>query len=164
LIGLYILHIYSLQKQSTKQSAKQSKAMYSASVKSASANASISININITSDSIEECISALEKVVGRSLSCEAEVMYDAQEIPEERPSAHERPETEEKPKKNYVSGWLLFRRDRGPQAKKVLEKLRIVASGPNLVKVLSAMWAEIGEQQRAVYNEKAKAIRSEPVF
>jgi hypothetical protein len=91
-------------------------------------------------------------------------MYDAQEIPEERPSAHERPEPEEKPKKNYVSGWLLFRRDRGPQAKKVLEKLRIVASGPNLVKVLGAMWAEIGEQQRAVYNEKAKAIRSEPVF
>jgi hypothetical protein len=32
------------------------------------------------------------------------------------------------------------------------------------VKVLGAMWAEIGEQQRAVYNEKAKAIRSEPVF
>jgi hypothetical protein len=126
--------------------------MYSASVKSASANASISINI--TSDSIEECISALEKVVGRSLCCEADVMYDAQDVPE----------PEEKPKKNYVSGWLLFRRDHGQQAKKVLEKLRIVASGPNLVKVLGAMWAEIGEQQRAVYNEKAKAIRSEPVF
>ena len=126
--------------------------MYSASVKSANANASISINI--TSDSIEECISAFEKVVGRSLCCETEVMYDAQDVPD----------PEEKPKKNYVSGWLLFRRGRGPQAKKVLEKLRIVASGPNLVKVLSAMWAEIGEQQRAVYNEKAKAIRSEPVF
>jgi hypothetical protein len=143
-----MLHIYSLHKQSK----AKHKAMYSASVKSASANASI--NISITSDSIEECISALEKVVGRSFSCEAEVMYDAQEIPE----------PEEKPKKNYVSGWLLFRRDRGPQAKKVLEKLRIVASGPNLVKVLGAMWAEIGEQQRAVYNEKAKAIRCEPVF
>jgi hypothetical protein len=130
--------------------------MYSASVKSANANASI--NISITGDSIEECISALEKVVGRSFSCEAEVMYDAQEIPEERP------ETEEKPKKNYVSGWLLFRRAHGQQAKKVLEKLHIVASGPNLVKVLGAMWAEIGEQQRAVYNEKAKAIRSEPAF
>jgi hypothetical protein len=151
-------HIYSLHKQSK----TQNKAMYSASVKSASANASISINI--TSDSIEECISALEKVVGRSLCCEAEVMYDAQEIPEERPSVHERPETEEKPKKNYVSGWLLFRRAHGQQAKKVLEKLHIVASGPNLVKVLGAMWAEIGEQQRAVYNEKAKAIRSEPAF
>jgi len=136
--------------------------MYSASVKSASANASI--NINITGDSIEECVSAFEKVVGRSLCCEAEVMYDAQEIPEERPFPHERPETEEKPKKNYVSGWLLFRRAHGQQAKKVLEKLRIVASGPNLVKVLGAMWAEIGEQQRAVYNEKAKAIRSEPAF
>jgi hypothetical protein len=82
----------------------------------------------------------------------------AQEIPEERP------ETEEKPKKNYVSGWLLFRRAHGQQAKKVLEKLHIVASGPNLVKVLGAMWAEIREQQRAVYNEKAKAIRSEPAF
>ena len=132
--------------------------MYSASVKSANASANASININITSDSIEECISALEKVVGRSVCCEAEVMYDAQEIPEERP------ETEEKPKKNYVSGWLLFRRAHGQQAKKVLEKLHIVASGPNLVKVLGAMWAEIGEQQRAVYNEKAKAIRSEPAF
>jgi len=128
--------------------------MYSASVKSANA----SININITGDSIEECVSAFEKAVGRSLCCEAEVMYDAQEIPEERP------ETEEKPKKNYVSGWLLFRRAHGQQAKKVLEKLHIVASGPNLVKVLGAMWAEIGEQQRAVYNEKAKAIRSEPAF
>jgi len=123
--------------------------MYSASVKSASASASISISI--TSDSIEECVSVLEKVVGRSLYCEAEVMYDAQEIPE----------PQEKPKRNYVSGWLLFRRDNGPQAKKVLEKLRIVACGPNLVKVLSAMWAEIGEEGRSVYNEKAKAIRSE---
>jgi hypothetical protein len=130
--------------------------MYSASVKSASANASI--NISITGDSIEECVSAFEKAVGRSFTCEAEVMYDAQERPEERP------ETEEKPKKNYVSGWLLFRRAHGQQAKKVLEKLCIVASGPNLVKVLGAMWAEIGEQQRAVYNEKAKAIRSEPAF
>jgi len=125
---------------------------------SANASANASININITGDSIEECISALEKVVGRSLTCEDEVMYDAQEIPEERT------ETEEKPKKNYVSGWLLFRRDNGPQAKKVLEKLHIVASGPNLVKVLGAMWAEIGEERRSVYNEKAKAIRSEPVF
>ena len=132
--------------------------MYSASVKSANASANASININITSDSIEECVSAFEKAVGRSFTCEAEVMYDAQEIPEERP------ETEEKPKKNYVSGWLLFRRAHGQQAKKVLEKLCIVASGPNLVKVLGAMWAEIGEQQRAVYNEKAKAIRSEPAF
>ena len=136
--------------------------MYSASVKSASANASI--NISITGDSIEECVSAFEKAVGRSFTCEADVMYDAQEIPEERPFPHERPETEEKPKKNYVSGWLLFRRAHGQQAKKVLEKLCIVASGPNLVKVLGAMWAEIGEQQRAVYNEKAKAIRSEPAF
>jgi hypothetical protein len=132
--------------------------MYSASVKSANASANASININITGDSIEECVSAFEKAVGRSFTCEAEVMYDAQEIPEERP------ETEEKPKKNYVSGWLLFRRAHGQQAKKVLEKLHIVASGPNLVKVLGAMWAEIGEQQRAVYNEKAKAIRSEPAF
>jgi hypothetical protein len=132
--------------------------MYSASVKSANASANASININITGDSIEECVSAFEKAVGRSFTCEAEVMYDAQEIPEERP------ETEEKPKKNYVSGWLLFRRAHGQQAKKVLEKLCIVASGPNLVKVLGAMWAEIGEQQRAVYNEKAKAIRSEPAF
>jgi len=138
--------------------------MYSASVKSASANASINININITGDSIEECVSAFEKAVGRSLCCEADVMYDAQEIPEERPCAQERHYTEEKPKKNYVSGWLLFRRAHGQQAKKVLEKLHIVASGPNLVKVLGAMWAEIGEQQRAVYNEKAKAIRSEPAF
>ena len=129
----------------------------SASANIKSANASINININITSDSIEECISALEKVVGRSMSCDAEVMYDAQE----KPSAEEKHDAEEKPKKNYVSGWLLFRRDRGPQAKKVLEKLHIVASGPNLVKVLSAMWAEIGEEQRAKWNEKAKAIRSE---
>lgn len=83
---------------------------------------------------------------------------------EEMHDAQERPEPEEKPKKNYVSGWLLFRRAHGQQAKKVLEKLRIVASGPNLVKVLGAMWAEIGEEQRAVYNEKAKAIRSEPAF
>jgi len=149
--GLYILHIYSLQKQSE---AKQSEAMYSASVKSASTNASINININITGDSIEECVSAFDKAVGRSLCCEADVMYDAQE----------RPQPEEKSKKNYVSGWLLFRRDHGQQAKKVLEKLHIVASGPNLVKVLGAMWADIGEQQRAVYNEKAKAIRSEPAF
>jgi len=138
--------------------------MYSASVKSASASANASINISITGDSIEECVSAFEKAVGRSFTCEADVMYDAQEIPEERPFPHERPETEEKPKKNYVSGWLLFRRAHGQQAKKVLEKLCIVASGPNLVKVLGAMWAEIGEQQRAVYNEKAKAIRSEPAF
>jgi hypothetical protein len=128
--------------------------MYSASIKSAS------ISINITSDSIEDCVSCvsvLEKVVGRSFNCEAEEMYDAQEMP----CAQEMPYTEEKPKRNYVSGWLLFRRDHGPQAKKVLEKLRIVASGPNLVKVLGAMWAEIGEEQRGVYNEKAKAIRSE---
>ena len=159
MIGLFGLHIYSLQLESIKQSEKrkaQSKAMYSASVKSASANASISINI--TSDSIEECISALEKVVGRSLSCEADVMYDAQERPEERP------EPEEKPKKNYVSGWLLFRRDRGPQAKKMLEQLRMVASGPTLVRVMSAMWAEIGDEERAKWNEKAKAIRSETAF
>ena len=130
----------------------------SANIKSASANISIRISISITSDSIEECISALEKVVGQSFSCEPDVMYDAQERPEEKPDA------QEKPKKNYVSGWLLFRRDRGPQAKKVLEKLHIVASGPNLVKVLSAMWAEIGEEQRAKWNEKAKAIRYETEF
>ena len=128
----------------------------SANIKSANA----SININITSDSIEECISALEKVVGRSMSCDAEVMYDAQE----KPSAEEKHDAEEKPKKNYVSGWLLFRRAHGPQAKKVLEKLHIVASGPNLVKVLSAMWAEIGERERAMWNEKAKAIRYETAF
>lgn len=131
----------------------------SASANIKSANASISISI--TSDNIEDCVSALEKVVGRSFSSDhgddidgAEVMYDAQE----------KHDAEEKPKKNYVSGWLLFRRDRGPQAKKVLEKLHIVASGPNLVKVLSAMWAEIGEEQRAKWNEKAKAIRSETTF
>lgn len=134
--------------------------MYSASASANIKSANASININITSDSIEECISALEKVVGRSISCEAEVMYDAQE----KPSDEEKHDAEEKPKKNYVSGWLLFRRDRGPQAKKVLEKLHIVASGPNLVKVLSAMWAEIGEEQRAKWNEKAKAIRSETTF
>ena len=134
--------------------------MYSASASANIKSANASININITSDSIEECISAFEKVVGRSISCEAEVMYDAQE----KPSAEEKHDAEEKPKKNYVSGWLLFRRDRGPQAKKVLEKLHIVASGPNLVKVLSAMWAEIGEEQRAKWNEKAKAIRSETTF
>lgn len=141
--------------------------MYSASASANIKSANASININITSDSIEDCISALEKVVGRSFSSDhgddidgAEEMHDAQE----KHDTEERPFAEEKPKKNYVSGWLLFRRDRGPQAKKVLEKLHIVASGPNLVKVLSAMWAEIGERERAKWNEKAKAIRSETAF
>jgi len=104
----------------------------------------------MSSASFEERVSALEKVVEWLFSPD--------------PPNEEKPAYEEKPKRNYVSGWLLFRRDRGPQAKKVLEKLRIVASGPNLVKVMSAMWAEIGEEQRAVYNEKAKAIRCETAF
>jgi len=93
------------------------------------------------SASIEERVSALEKAV------------DGMRSAEEKPA-------DEKPKKNYVSGWLLFRRDRGPQAKKMLEKLRMVASGPNLVRVMSAMWAEIGDEERAKWNEKAKAART----
>jgi hypothetical protein len=110
----------------------------------------------MSSASFEERVSALEKVV--------EWLFSPDPPNEEKPVYEEKPAYEEKPKRNYVSGWLLFRRDRGPQAKKVLEKLRIVASGPNLVKVMSAMWAEIGEEQRAVYNEKAKAIRCETAF
>jgi hypothetical protein len=94
------------------------------------------------SASIEERVSALEKAVHG--------MRSAEEKPADDP---------EKPKKNYVSGWLLFRRDRGPQAKKMLEKLRMVASGPNLVRVMSAMWAEIGDEERAKWNEKAKVAR-----
>ena len=94
------------------------------------------------SASIEERVSALEKAVDGMCSAE------------EKPA-------DEKPKKNYVSGWLLFRRDRGPQAKKMLDKLRMVASGPNLVRVMSAMWAEIGDEERAKWNEKAKVARTE---
>ena len=100
------------------------------------------------SASIEERVSALEKAV------------DGMRSAEEKPSDTEKPADPEKPKKNYVSGWLLFRRDRGPQAKKMLEKLRMVASGPNLVRVMSAMWAEIGDEERAKWNEKAKAART----
>ena len=100
------------------------------------------------SASIEERVSALEKAV--------DGMRSAEEKPVDDP---EKP-ADEKPKKNYVSGWLLFRRDRGPQAKKMLEKLRMVASGPNLVRVMSAMWAEIGDEERAKWNEKAKAART----
>jgi hypothetical protein len=100
------------------------------------------------SASIEERVSALEKAV--------DGMRSAEEKPADDP---EKPD-DEKPKKNYVSGWLLFRRDRGPQAKKMLEKLRMVASGPNLVRVMSAMWAEIGDEERAKWNEKAKVART----
>ena len=114
----------------------------SANIKSASANISIRIKSSDHGIDIDVDIDS------------AEEMHDAEE----------KPDAQEKPKKNYVSGWLLFRRDRGPQAKKVLEKLHIVASGPNLVKVLSAMWAEIGERERATWNEKAKAIRYETEF
>ena len=149
------MYIYSprTKKQRTKQIT-----MYSASASANIKSANTSISISITSDNIEDCVSVLEKVVGRSFSSDHGDDIDGHE---EMHNAEEKHDTEEKPKKNYVSGWLLFRRDRGPQAKKVLEKLRIVASGPNLVKVLSAMWAEIGEEQRAKWNEKAKAIRSE---
>jgi len=100
------------------------------------------------SASIEERVSALEKAV------------DGMRSAEEKPDDTAKPDDPEKPKKNYVSGWLLFRRDRGPQAKKMLEKLRMVASGPNLVRVMSAMWAEIGDEERAKWNEKAKAART----
>jgi hypothetical protein len=99
------------------------------------------------SASIEERVSALEKAV------------DGMRSAEEKPVDPDKPADPEKPKKNYVSGWLLFRRDRGPQAKKMLEKLRMVASGPNLVRVMSAMWAEIGDEERAKWNEKAKEVR-----
>ena len=114
----------------------------SASANIKSANASISIRIKSSDHGIDIDIDS------------AEEMHDAEE----------KPDAQEKPKKNYVSGWLLFRRAHGQQAKKVLEKLHMVASGPNLVKVLSAMWAEIGERERATWNEKAKAIRSETAF
>jgi hypothetical protein len=100
------------------------------------------------SASIEERVSALEKAV------------DGMRSAEEKPDDTAKPDDPEKPKKNYVSGWLLFRRDRGPQAKKMLEKLRMVASGPNLVRVMSAMWAEIGDEERAKWNEKAKVART----
>jgi len=100
------------------------------------------------SASIEERVSALEKAV------------DGMRSAEEKPADDPEKPADEKPKKNYVSGWLLFRRDRGPQAKKMLEKLRMVASGPNLVRVMSAMWAEIGDEERAKWNEKAKAART----
>jgi hypothetical protein len=100
------------------------------------------------SASIEERVSALEKAI------------DGMRSAEEKPADPEKP-ADEKPKKNYVSGWLLFRRDRGPQAKKMLDKLRMVASGPNLVRVMSAMWAEIGDEERAKWNEKAKVARTE---
>ena len=99
------------------------------------------------SASIEERVSALEKAV------------DGMRSAEEKPADDPEKPADEKPKKNYVSGWLLFRRDRGPQAKKMLEKLRMVASGPNLVRVMSAMWAEIGDEERAKWNEKAKVAR-----
>jgi len=99
------------------------------------------------SASIEERVSALEKAV------------DGMRSAEEKPVDPEKPDDPEKPKKNYVSGWLLFRRDRGPQAKKMLGKLHMVASGPNLVRVMSAMWAEIGDEERAKWNEKAKVAR-----
>jgi hypothetical protein len=99
------------------------------------------------SASIEERVSALEKAV------------DGMRSAEEKPADDPEKPADEKPKKNYVSGWLLFRRDRGPQAKKMLEKLRMVASGPNLVRVMSAMWAEIGDEERAKWNEKAKEAR-----
>jgi hypothetical protein len=104
------------------------------------------------SASIEERVSALEKAV------------DGMRSAEEKPADTAKPADPEKPKKNYVSGWLLFRRDRAPQAKKMLEKLRMVASGPNLVRVMSAMWAEIGDEERAKWNEKAKVVRAETVF
>jgi hypothetical protein len=42
----------------------------------------------------------------------------------------------------------------------MLEKLRMVASGPNLVRVMSAMWAEIGDEERTKWNEKAKVART----
>ena len=101
------------------------------------------------SASIEERVSALEKAV------------DGMRSAEEKSINKDKPVDADKPKKNYVCGWLLFRRDHGPQAKKVLEKLHMVASGPNLVRVLSAMWAEIGEEGRAAWNEKAKIVRHE---
>jgi len=104
--------------------------------------------ITMKSASIEERVSALEKAV------------DGMRSAEEKPDDTAKPDDPEKPKKNYVSGWLLFRRDRGPQAKKMLEKLRMVASGPNLVRVMSAMWAEIGDEERAKWNEKAKVART----
>jgi hypothetical protein len=99
------------------------------------------------SASIEERVSAIEKAI------------DGMRSAEEKPADDPEKPADEKPKKNYVSGWLLFRRDRGPQAKKMLEKLRMVASGPNLVRVMSAMWAEIGDEERAKWNEKAKVAR-----
>jgi hypothetical protein len=42
----------------------------------------------------------------------------------------------------------------------VLEKLHMVASGPNLMRVMSAIWADIGDEERAKWNEKAKVARN----
>jgi hypothetical protein len=119
----------------------------------------------MSSTTITQRLDILEKQVALLLKADApvEAPPDAKEKPAKKAKAAKKEVSsdEEKPKKKRTSGYLLYSADMRDAVKTKLTADGSKLKNQDIMTELGAMWKALSDEEKAPWNEKAKAVDPE---
>jgi hypothetical protein len=119
----------------------------------------------MSSTTITQRLDILEKQVALLLKADApvEAVPDAKEKPVKKAKAAKKEVSsdEEKPKKKRTSGYLLYSADMRDAVKTKLTADGSKLKNQDIMTELGAMWKALSDEEKAPWNEKAKAVDPE---
>ena len=105
-----------------------------------------------------ERVATLEKQMAQLLS---KSDPEPKKEKKEKKSKKETSDDEDKPKKKRVSGYILFSNANRDDVKEKLAEGDVKPKNTDVMKELAKMWKELGDDEKEVWNTKAKELKDE---
>ena len=104
-----------------------------------------------------ERVATLEKQMAQLLS---KSDPEPKKEKKEKKSKKETSDDEDKPKKKRVSGYILFSNANRDDVKEKLAEGDVKPKNTDVMKELAKMWKELGDDEKEIWNNKAKGLRT----
>ena len=105
-----------------------------------------------------ERVATLEKQMAQLLS---KSDPEPKKEKKEKKSKKETSDDEDKPKKKRVSGYILFSNANRDDVKEKLAEGDVKPKNTDVMKELAKMWKELGDDEKEIWNNKAKELKDE---
>jgi upstream-binding transcription factor len=112
----------------------------------------------MTIEILAERVATLEKQMAQLLS---KSDPEPKKEKKEKKSKKETSDDEDKPKKKRVSGYILFSNANRDDVKEKLAEGDVKPKNTDVMKELAKMWKELGDDEKEMWNTKAKELKDE---
>tara|TARA_B100000427_G_C15241017_1_gene477804 strand:- start:175 stop:525 length:351 start_codon:yes stop_codon:yes gene_type:complete len=113
----------------------------------------------MTIEILNERVATLEKQMAQLLSNSDPEPKKEKKEKKEKKVKKEASDDEEKPKKKRVSGYILFSNANRDDVKEKLAESDEKPKNTEVMKELAKMWKELGDDEKEVWNAKAKELK-----